>query len=75
MWQQDRVMGFLLCSQDIREKNNRTQQGECHSLCVCVCMCVCLCVSASQGEKKNCLICLQRELWLCGLNQSGLDKS
>lgn len=66
MWHQDRVMGFLLCSQDISGKNSRTQQGECHSLCV----------SASQGEeKKNRLICLQRELWLCGLNQSGLDKS
>lgn len=33
MWQQDRVMGFLLCSQDIRKKSSRTQQGECHSLC------------------------------------------
>lgn len=32
MWQQDKVMGFLLCSQDIRKKSGRTQQGECHSL-------------------------------------------
>lgn len=30
------------------KKNNRTQQGECHSLRVCVR----LCASASQGEKE-----------------------
>lgn len=34
----------------------------------------CAFVRASR-ERKNRLICLQRELWLCGLNQPGLDKA
>ncbi len=59
--------GFLLCSQDIRRK---IQQDTARW----VSLTACLWVHLERGRKKR-LICLQRELWRCGLNQSGLDKS
>lgn len=65
MWQQNRVMEFFCCA--VKTSGKKIQQDTARWMSLTVCR-------EREREKESHLVCLQRELWLCGFNHSGLDK-
>lgn len=66
MWQEDRVVGFVLCRPDSTGEKNPTGESKEN---------VSHCAHYERRGGKNHLSHLQKKLWPFGLNHSGFDKA